>query len=161
MRRRVVVLGMLAITLAMVPLPPASQAGVPAVGPSPEVELVSQTPVAEPGGSFVVTVRLNGIPADGSVSLTVHQRVRSRSELAQSMEGEGLRSVIFPLVVPLSDLPPQPDGTRRVELSLDPAAGGLPLPTEGVYPVELTAHDATGAPLATPRDPSHRAAGGR
>ena len=57
--------------------------------------------------------------------------------------------MIFPLVVPLSDLPPQPDGTRRVEVSLDTAAGGLPLPTEGVYPVELTAQDATGAPLAT------------
>ncbi|MET0902251.1 MAG: DUF6049 family protein [Acidimicrobiales bacterium] len=149
MRLRVVGLGLLVVTLAMVSLTPAAQARVPDVGPAPEVELVSQTPVAEPGGSFVVTVRLSGIPADGSVALTVHQRVRSRSELAQSMEGEGLRSVVFPLVVPLSDLPPQPDGTRRVELSLDTAAGGLSLPTEGVYPVELTAHDAAGAPLAT------------
>ena len=96
MRRRVVVLGVLAITLAMAPLPQAAKGEVPDVGPSPEVELVSQTPVAEPGGSFVMTVRLNGIPADGSVALTVHQRVRSRSELAQSMAGRG---------TPFGDLP--------------------------------------------------------
>jgi Family of unknown function (DUF6049) len=151
MRRRFVVLGaFVAVTiLALTPLPFAAEAEVPDAGPAPEIELVSQTPVAEPGASFVMTVRLDGIPPDGSMALAVHQRVRSRSELAQSMEGEGLRSVLFPLVVPLSDLPPQPDGTRRVVLSLDSAAGGLPLPTEGVYPVELTAQDAIGAALTT------------
>ena len=85
-----------------------------------------------------MTVRLNGVPDDGSLALAVHQRVRSRSELAQSMEGEGLRSVVFPLVVPLSDCLPQADGTRRSRSPVDPAAGGLALPTEGVYPVELT-----------------------
>ena len=151
MRRPLVALGTLvaAFSLALAPLPSTVGAHLPEAGPAQEIELVSQTPVAEPGGSFVITVRLDGIPADGSVALTVHQRVRSRSELALSMEGQGLRSVIFPLVVPLSDLPPQADGSRRIVLPLDPAAGGLPLPAEGVYPVQLAAQDAAGAELAT------------
>jgi hypothetical protein len=151
MRRRSLALGTLvaAFSLALAPLPSTVGAHAPGAGPAQEIELVSQTPVAEPGGSFVMTVRLDGIPGDGSVALTVHQRVRSRSELDLSMEGQGLRSVIFPLVVPLSDLPPQADGSRRIVLPLDPAAGGLPLPVEGVYPVQLAAQDATGAELAT------------
>ena len=66
------------------------------------------------------------------------------------MEGEGLRCCVFNTVIPLSDLPAQPDGTRRVVLSLDPAAGGLPLPVEGVYPLELTAQDAAGARARPP-----------
>ena len=48
-----------------------------------------------PGESFVATVRLDGVPADGSIALDVHQRIRSRSELAQSMEGDGLRCCVF------------------------------------------------------------------
>jgi hypothetical protein len=150
MRRPLVALGLLLASLVVVlaAIPTAVTAPA-AAGPSAEIELVSQTPVADPGGSFVMTVRLEGVPADGSVALAVHQRVRSRSELALSMEGQGLRSVIFPLVVPLSDLPPQADGSRRLVLPLDPAAGGLPLPAEGVYPVELTAQDAAGAAIAT------------
>ena len=48
-----------------------------------------------PGEPFVATVRLDGVPGDGSVALDVHQRIRSRSELAQSMEGDGLRCCVF------------------------------------------------------------------
>lgn len=114
-----------------------------------QVELVAQTPVVPAGGTFVVRLRLDGVPADGSVRVVVHQRVRSRSELAQSMEGDGLRSRILETATALSTLPTQADGTRRLALSLDPASGGLPLRTEGVYPVELIAQDAAGSPLAT------------
>jgi Family of unknown function (DUF6049) len=151
-RRRVTALGALLATtltvLTTLPAPlPRAEAEVPDAGAEPAIELVSQTPVATAGQPFVITLRLAGIPADGSLTLAVHQRVRSRSELALSMEGDELRPVQFgPLVIPLSALPAQSDGTRRVVLPIG-QAGGLPIPAEGVYPVELTAQDAAGTSL--------------
>jgi hypothetical protein len=131
---------------------------LPAVGAAPDVsgaagppviELVSQTPVAVPGQPFVADLRLTGVPAEGSISLVVHHRIRSRSELAVSMEGDGLRCCIRQSVTPVSALPDRPGGVRRVTLPLAPAPGGLPLPTEGVYPLELTAQDGAGQPLGS------------
>ena len=153
MPRRLVALGaLLAPTLSLLsvlPAPlPSADAEVPDAGADAAIELVSQTPIATVGQPFTITVRLEGIPEDGSVELAVHQRVRSRSELALSMDGQELRTIMFgPLVIPVSALPAQPDGTRRVVLPVG-QAGGLPAPAEGVYPVELTAADAAGAPLA-------------
>ncbi len=121
----------------------------PARGAAVQIELASQTPVVPPGGTFAVRLRLAGVPADGSILVVVHQRVHSRSELALSMDGEGLRSQAFQTATPLGALTPQPDGTRRLALSLDPASGGVPLRTEGIYPVELIAQDAAGTALAT------------
>jgi hypothetical protein len=121
----------------------------PATGASPEIELVAQTPVVEPGGTFAMRLRLIDVPDDGSVRVIVHQRVRSRSELAQSMDGDGLRSEVFNTAYAISELPRQPDGSRRLAISLDAANGGLPLSAEGVYPVEVIAQDATAAPVAS------------
>jgi hypothetical protein len=122
--------------------PSATAGGEPAT-----IELATQTPVVEPAGSFVMRLRLDGVPGDGSVRVVVHQRVRSRSELALSMEGEELRTEALDTVAALSELPTQPDGTRRLSLSLDPADGGLALSAEGVYPVEVIAQDASLAPV--------------
>jgi hypothetical protein len=106
--------------------------------------------VAEPGQSFVADVRLTGVPDSGSIRLTLHQRIRSRSELAVSMEGSGLGSTIFPAVLPITSLPSRPGGVRRVTLPVAPAPGGLPrLPAEGVYPLVLAAQDAAGQELAS------------
>jgi hypothetical protein len=142
--------GALAVLVVLAALPVATAApAAPGARQSPAIELVSQTPVAVPGRPFTADVLLPGIPADGSITLEVHQRIRSRSELAQSMEGNGLRCCIYTQVTPISDLAPRAGGARRISLNLAPAPGGLPLPTEGVYPVELTAKDATSRELAT------------
>jgi hypothetical protein len=147
-RARVGAAALLALVLLSLAAPTSAAPDV-ALGPGPAIELVDQTPVAAPGSTFVAHVRLPGVPADGSVRIVVHQRVRSRSELAQSMEGEGLRSEVFATVSAISSLPAQTDGSRRLALSLDPANGGLSLSTEGVYPVELIAQDAAAVPIAT------------
>jgi hypothetical protein len=144
---------LLAATLVSVTTLPAGQpraeAEVPDAGAAPAIELVSQTAVAAAGQPFTITVRLEDVPATGSLTLQVHQRVLSRSELALSMDGQDLRSVMFgPLVIPLSDLPAQADGTRRIVLPID-QPGGLPMPSEGVYPVELTAQGPGRAELTT------------
>ncbi|MEO6317743.1 MAG: DUF6049 family protein, partial [Acidimicrobiales bacterium] len=104
--------------------------------------------VVAPGGTFAVGLRLEGVPVDGSVEVVIHQRVRSRSELAQSMEGEELRSEAFRRAIALTSLGTDADGTRRLALPLT-AAGGPLLRTEGVYPVEVVAQDAAGSPLAS------------
>ena len=150
MRTRSSLAGPLAVSLLLgVVLPAAPALAARASAPVMHIELVHQTALAPPRGTFVMRVQLQGVPADGSLRLVVHQRVRSRSELDASMEGQGLRSRIFATVTPLAALPPQADGSRRVTLSLDPPTGGLPLSTEGVYPVELIAEDAAGASGAT------------
>ena len=74
----------------------------------------------------------------------MHQRVRSRSELAQSMEGEGSRTDVFATVIGRSRTSRPARRHAAARAPLDPA-GGLPLSTEGVYPVELIAQDAAGA----------------
>lgn len=115
----------------------------------PTIELATQTPVVAPGGTFVMRLLPTDVPGDGSVRVIIHQRVRSRSELAQSMGGDGLRTEVFDTGYAISELPLQSDGTRRLAISLDPADGGLSLSAEGVYPVEVIAQDAAAAPLAS------------
>ena len=123
------------------------QAGTAQAGTA-QVELVEQSPLAARGSTVAIRVKLSGVPPDASLRLVVHQRVRSRSELDASMRGDDLRSRILNRVTPLSALPSDADGARRVELSLDPAAGGLSLAAEGVYPLELISQEADGARIA-------------
>ncbi|MEO7428015.1 MAG: DUF6049 family protein [Acidimicrobiales bacterium] len=132
-------------------LTPATSAGSDPVGAAtPIVELVTQTPTVTRGSTFDMWLRLNGVPEDGSAEVVLHGRVRSRSELAASMEGDGLRGEIYNVTTPIASLPVGPDSTRRLSLSLDPAVvGGVPLTSAGVYPVEIQVRDAAGTPLST------------
>ena len=140
---------MVVIVVGALALSPTAAATAPrSAGVAPALILVEQTPVVTAGGRFEVRFRLDGIPGDGSLQVVVHQRVRSRSELALSMEGDGLRSEVLRTVVALDGIPPDADGVRELVLSLDPEAGVLPIRTEGVYPVELIAQDAATEPLA-------------
>lgn len=121
----------------------------PAQAASPGIELVSQTPTVSRGGSFEARVRLPDVPQDGSLELILHGRVRSRSELAASMEGNALRSQIYNVTTPIAALPVAQDGSRRILLSLDPSApGGIALTSAGVYPVEIEVRSAAGESLA-------------
>lgn len=109
--------------------------------------LTSRTPVVATGGTFELGLDPASVPAGGTVELVLRGRVRSRSELAVSMLGEGLRSTVHQRATPVSELPVV-DGSLRVAISLDPAQpGGLALGTSGVYPLEVRARDADGAVL--------------
>ncbi|MGK2950040.1 MAG: DUF6049 family protein [Acidimicrobiales bacterium] len=145
-------LALATVILVGAPMPTAAARSAAPAAPSqagPSIELVGQTAVAEPGGTFSVRVRLEGVPGDGSLQLDLHQRVRSRSELAVTMEGTGLGNLIAPQVTPIDALAPDADGVRTLSLSLDPAAGGVTLPAQGVYPVAVRAFDAGGAEVAS------------
>src|SRR3546814_11104145 len=54
--------------------------------------------------------------SDGQVRITLHDRVRSRSKLAQSMDGDGLRRDMHDVTAPLAELQTYPDGSRRVAI---------------------------------------------
>lgn len=137
-----------AVALAGGPLAPA-RAAPPDRARAGTIELVSQTPTVARGGTFDMWVRLADLPPDGLLELVLHGRVRSRSELAQSMEGNGLRSQIYRVKPTVAELPVAADGSRRLSLSLDPTSGGIPLSSPGAYPVEVIAQDASGVTLAT------------
>lgn len=129
--------------------PAAAQDAGRAASADVRIDLMEQTAIARRGGTFEMRLRLDGAPADGTIQVVLHQRVRSRSELAASMDGNGLRNRIVAPIYALSELPEQADGTRRVPLSLDPTAGGVTLQSEGVYPVEVRVDGPDGADLGS------------
>lgn len=127
----------------------SAQPAARAVAQAAEVRLVSQTPTVPRGGTFEVRVALDGVPADGSVQLVVHDRVRSRSELEASIDGSSLRRVLLPVTTAISALPLAADGSVRLAISLDPAQPvSVRLSAAGAYPVEVIARDASGEPVA-------------
>lgn len=125
--------------IASASLPPTDARGRAQVG---SIELVSQTATVPRRGTFELVVRTDGLPADGFLELVLHGRVRSRSELAASMEGNGLRTQVYRATTAISALPAAADGSRRLTLSLNPAvAGGIDVSAPGAYPVEVRALD--------------------
>lgn len=114
------------------------------------LELVSQSSTVPRRGTFELFVRTDGLPADGSLELILHGRVRSRSELAASMEGDGLRTQVYRVTSAIAALPVASDGSRRLTVSLDPTvAGGVAVSASGAYPVEVRALDVAGKEIAT------------
>lgn len=142
--------GLCVAPAASAPWAVPSSAGTPPTAAVPTIDLVAQTPTVARGGTFEVWVELADLPADGLLELVLHGRVRSRSELAASMEGNGLRSQVYNVTTPIASLPQAADGSRHLSLSLDAAvAGGVALSAPGAYPVEVIAQDSAGATLAT------------
>jgi hypothetical protein len=139
----------LSVAAAPVAAPrPAPPIGVPDHAQPVSLRLVKQTPTVDRGGTFELWLLTDGVPADGSIELVLHGRVRSRSELAASMEGQSLRTQVYRVANPLSALPQGADGSRRLSISLDPA-GGVALSASGAYPVEVIARDAAGTEVAS------------
>jgi hypothetical protein len=129
-------------------LPPAA-GQEPAEDERPPV-LTAQTGTVGTGETFELGLDAASLPPDGTVELVLHGRIRSRSELAVSMRGDGLRGTVYQVTLPVSELPTAPDGSRRVAISLDPnLPGGLSLGASGVYPLEVRARDAAGTLLGT------------
>ena len=112
----------------------------------PELVLTDQTTLVPPGGAFEVSVLAAGLPGATSVRVSLHDRIRSRSELAGANRGSPPSAVVRTSTAALADLPAAPDGSRRASLALA-EAGGRTVDTPGVYPVEVAALGADGAVL--------------
>ena len=102
-----------------------------------DLTLTAQTTLVQAGGAFSAAVLVDGVPRAAGVRVTVHDRVRTRSELARAHEGTGLRASVGATTYPLGELALRPDGGRLVTFPLE--ADGRSISTPGVYPVTVEA----------------------
>jgi hypothetical protein len=127
------------------PTPGEPPGDAPAEEPAPidpsavALHLAGLTPVATPGTSAEVRLRLEGVPGQAFVQVVLRQRVRSRTEFERSVEGAGLRGAVIDQRHRVDTLPVNPaDGSRVVSLLLDPAVpGGFNLSAPGAYPLQV------------------------
>lgn len=128
--------------------PPASgQGAAPTL-----LTLVDRTPWVGDGIDFVLSVQVTGAPADAVVRIAVHRPVRSRTEFARSVGGEGLRSAVYEAEDDLADFSPV-GGTINVAVQLGghPEIPRAPITAPGVYPVVLEVRTPGGDSLASLR----------
>jgi hypothetical protein len=130
---------------APIPAAPASGSTTSGTGreQSPELVLADQTAMVSPAGTVSVAVQADGVPGAAALRLSLHDRARSRSELAGAADGKGLRSVLRTTTVALSILPPAEDGSRTAALALSGEPGPA-VDEPGVYPLEVEVLDADG-----------------
>lgn len=110
-----------------------------------ELELLAASTGVDPGGTFALSVAVDGMDGSEDLRVAIHDRVRSRSELERTFGGEGLRGVLHEQVAPLGTLPVDEGGGHRAVV---PLAEGTPagdaVRTPGVYPVVVDARGADG-----------------
>jgi hypothetical protein len=115
----------------------------------PTLTLVDQTKGTPPGGAFSLALRASGVPAGATVEITVHDRVRSRSELASTFDGKALRRAVRTQATAVAALPTDADGTMHDAVDLTGSgAAGPAITTPGVYPTAVSLVDQGGADLA-------------
>ena len=105
----------------------APAAGAQATG---RISLAGQTPWVRPDGPFQVRIDVRAPRTEGlDVAVTVHRRIRSRSQFERTVEGELLGSRTTATAVAVDDLRFGPGGAvMTVE---------LPRLAPGVYPVDI------------------------
>jgi hypothetical protein len=131
---------------AVASTPGSAQAGSAAQAPT--VRLVGRTPWVGDGLDFEVALQVAAAPAGAPVRLQVHDRVRSRSEFARTVDGEALRDVRW------VEGPRPLDGSAGPVTFLVPVAAAAgrtvaPLNDHGVYPVSVDVFDADGEVVAS------------
>ena len=115
---------------------------------APTVRLIGRTPWVGDGFDFEVSLQVAAATAGSTIRLQVHDRVRSRSEFARTVDGEGLRDVEW-VEGPL----PLDGGAGPVTFTVPiaPAEGrtvaGIDSP--GVYPVSIDVFDPDGEEVAS------------
>jgi hypothetical protein len=114
---------------------------------TPTLTLTSQDPWTPNSGTFTMGVKTGGNTDGLQLTLTVHDRVSSRSAFDATLGS----SPTFPQTltlqrIALDDVPPDANGVRAVQLDLPRL--GIRRPGNGVYPVEVQLRDSNETPLA-------------
>jgi hypothetical protein len=93
-------------------------------------------------------VQGDGTSAPGlQVGVTAYQRVTTRTDYEAALRGEGLRSPVGHVDLPLDLSPASGAGTRTVTIGIQPD-GPMPFRRTGVYPFRVELRDAAGSTLA-------------
>jgi Family of unknown function (DUF6049) len=111
------------------------------------IELVDQTTWVHRGERFEVSVRVTGAPAGAALRLVVHDRLESRSEFRDTLDGElgGIEEAL-----PVDPLAGSSPASGTFSSGFVVGGDGERLAGRGVYPVEVQLVDAGDNLLATP-----------
>ncbi|MET0802669.1 MAG: hypothetical protein ABW009_02140, partial [Acidimicrobiales bacterium] len=122
--------------------------------PDSRPRLVAQTPwVAEDQPFSMAFAVHGGLPADGTIELTLYGAITDRETLIRSgTDPTRLGDVRDVLSVPTALVPRGRDGAFRLRLATDGSNAGLPVADPGVYPLAVAvaaADGTTGPPMLT------------
>ena len=114
---------------------------------APSIELADQTTWVHAGEEFKVNVRVTGAPVGAALELVVHDRLESRSDFQDTLDGD-LGNV--ELALPAQPLASLGSASAPVTTGFVVGGDGHGLEGRGVYPVEVRLVDASGMVLGTP-----------
>lgn len=123
----------------VVPDPAAGQDDEP--GLADHLTVVAQTPWVEPGLAFNLRLRVDDAPDDAELRVSVRNRVRTRSEFARAVEGNGLRSELGEVRTTLADATNADSGVTQVRVATGGDQPAASLTQAGVYPVVVELSD--------------------
>jgi hypothetical protein len=129
--------------------PPAAGQDPAADGLGGRLELAAPVGFAVAGQPLTITLRAAGMPPSEGISVQLRDRVRSRSELARAVSGNGLRGVRDSVDLPATALLRQADGTFVVSVPTGEGPDAIALGGPGVYPITI-ARTGTAAGKAMP-----------
>lgn len=131
---------------------PTTTSTTPASNAS-RLALVEQDPWTAVGGEFHAQVQI-GVSAPGlQLSVIAHDSLASRSDFERSVNDTNLGSVLSQVVLPVTALTANPDGSSEVAIGLTNPNGPLDptrldVPRPGVYPLEVELRDSEAQTLA-------------
>ena len=112
------------------------------------ITLASQPAYTPLGGDLPLGLRIDGDPQGLDVRVAVHRSISSRGSFDRTVTGADLGGTIDTVEVPVASLP-STGAARILTLGLQsPAASGadrVPVQQPGVYPLEISLVDASGA----------------
>ncbi len=124
--------------------PAAAQADLDPRDPG-AVDLLEQTTWIEPDGNVVLLVDVSQAPRDAVLTVTFHDRLAGRFQLADSLSGESVGRTLRTLAdQPIADLDLDGDGRIQVSLGLRSGSGDtsrLLIRRDGLHPVRVTVRD--------------------
>jgi hypothetical protein len=138
----------------------------PAVGLSGQtaaqdpLTVLAQSPWVVSGQNFQLRLQVGaGDPPTDKLSVQVFNRLTTRSDFDSAASGRVGGTVRYsPQVVPVSQLPADPQGGVDITIPVSPSQPSAPSPWpafnavggSGVFPLQVTLYDANGVPLGKP-----------